>query len=189
MASAWCSVTDIYTPAFFAEHHQTVTMSAAVVAPLVMAKISPSSALDLGCGWGEWLDALGIEDVVGVDIASDREGVINHDLTTYLDLGRTFDLVISLETAEHLPEEAADTYVMNIARHARGAVLFSGAVPGQEGLHHVNCQPHEYWHKKFETYRFEAVDSIRPLIARNPYVSPWYRENLFVYYRSWKPSR
>ena len=175
-------MTDIYTPAFFAEHHGTVTMSASVVAPIVMAELAPRSALDLGCGWGEWLDALGIEDVVGVDIASEREGVIHHDLTTPLDLGRIFDLVISLETAEHLPEEAADTYVASIGRHG-DVVLFSAAVPGQEGLHHINCQPHEYWHEKFEQRGFIVTDPLRPLIAHNPYVSPWYRNNTFVYVR------
>ena len=176
-------MTDIYTPAFFAEHHQTVTLSAAAVAPIVMELLKPTSALDLGCGWGEWLDALGIEDVVGVDIASEREGVIHHDLTLPLDLGRTFDLVISLETAEHLPEEAADTYVENIAVHAADAVLFSGAVPEQEGLNHINCQPHEYWHSKFESHGFEVTDPIRPLIPLTSYVSQWYRENIFLYRR------
>jgi cyclopropane fatty-acyl-phospholipid synthase-like methyltransferase len=173
-------VTDIYTPAFFAEHHQTVTLSASVIAPIVMEQLAPHSALDLGCGWGEWLDALGIEDVVGVDIASEREGVIQHDLTTPLDLGRFFDLVISLETEEHLPEEAADTYVASIARHGN-TVLFSAAVPGQEGLHHVNCQVHDYWHEKFEQLGFEVTDPIRPLIANDWRVSPWYRSNTFVY--------
>jgi Methyltransferase domain len=177
-------VTEIYTPAFFAEHHGTVTLSASVVAPIVMEQLAPSSALDIGCGWGEWLEALGIEDVVGVDIAApQREGFVQHDLTTPLDLGRAFDLVISLETAEHLPEEAADTYVESIAWHAARAVLFSAAVPGQEGLHHVNCQPHEYWHEKFRLLGFWVTDPIRPLIAHNHYVSPWYRNNIFVYVR------
>ena len=176
-------MTDIYTPAFFAEHHQTVTLSAQAVAPIVMELLEPRSALDLGCGWGEWLDALGIEDVMGVDIVQQRAGWVAHDLTTPLDLGRTFDLVISLETAEHLPEEAADTYVENIVVHAADAVLFSGAVPGQEGLHHVNCQPHEYWHEKFEAHGFETLDIIRPRIPLTSYVSQWYRENIFVYRR------
>ena len=177
-------MTDIYTPAFFAEHHETVTMSASIVAPLVKDMLVWKTLLDVGCGQGEWLDAFDIEDSVGVDIAApEREGFIRHDLTTPLDLGRTFGLVISLETAEHLPESAADTYVENIVRHAAHLVLFSAAVPGQEGLHHVNCQPHEYWHEKFEQHGLVWTDPIRPLIASNPYVSPWYRNNLFVYVR------
>ena len=175
------SLTDIYTPAFFAEHHYTTALSASVVAPLVKALLSPKSVLDIGCGQGEWLEAFGVEDSFGVDIAA-PDGFLRHDLTTPLDLGRTFDLVISLETAEHLPEESADTYVDSIALHG-DTVLFSAAVPGQIGLHHVNCQPHEYWHEKFRERGFETTDPIRPLIAGNHHVSPWYRNNLFLYRR------
>jgi Methyltransferase domain len=179
-------VTDIYTPAFFAEHHGTVMLSASVVVPIVVEQLAPNSVLDLGCGWGEWLQAFrshGIVDVMGVDIAApDDIWYFREDLTGPVDMRRLFDLVISLETAEHLPEEAADTYVESIERHGN-MVLFSAAVPGQEGLHHVNCQPHEYWHEKFRYYGFAATDPIRPLIAHNHYVSPWYRNNIFVYVR------
>jgi len=183
------SLTDIYTPAFFAEHHATVTLSASVVAPIVIDLLEPRSVLDVGCGQGEWLQAFAtadkaveILDLQGVDIAA-PEWLTRHDLTEPLDLGRTFDLVVSLETAEHLPESAADIYVESIARHADDAVLFSAAVPGQVGLHHVNCQPHEYWHEKFGRLGFMMTDPIRPLIANNHYVSPWYRNNIFVYIR------
>ncbi len=177
-------MTDIYTPAFFAEHHGTTALSASVVAPLVKDMLEPRSVLDLGCGQGEWLEAFGVDDFVGVDIAApEREGFIRHDLTTKLDLGRTFDLVISLETAEHLPEEAADTYVESIVRHTDEAVLFSAALPGQEGLHHVNCQPHEYWHWKFHQHGLEMTDPIRPRISEDMRVSWWYRNNLFLYFK------
>ncbi len=179
-------MTDIYTPAFFAEHHATTSLSASVVAPLVKDLLTPRSVLDVGCGQGEWLEAFGIENSVGIDIAApEREWFFRHDLTTPFDFHCVFDLVISLETAEHLPEEAADTYVASIVRHVRlsGAVLFSAAVPGQEGLHHVNCQPHEYWHEKFAQHDFKMIDPIRPLIAEDMRVSWWYRNNLFVYVR------
>ena len=184
-------MTDIYTPAFFAEHHMTTALSASIVAPLVKDMLVWKTLLDVGCGQGEWLEAFDIEDSVGVDIAAEHsdfvfpEGVVCdvHDLTEPLYLGRAFDLVICLEVAEHLPESAADTLVDTIARHAIDAVLFSAAVPGQEGLHHVNCQPHEYWHEKFEQRGFVTTDPIRPLIVHNPYISPWYRNNIFVYRR------
>lgn len=177
-------MTDIYTPAFFAEHHMTTTLSAGVIAPLVKQMWEPQSLLDVGCGQGEWIEAFALEDFVGVDIAApERDGFLRHDLTTPLDLGRNFDLVMSLETAEHLPEEASDIYVQTIAGHASELVLFSAAIPGQEGLHHVNCQPHEYWHEKFASHGFWVVDAIRPHIERNTLVSWWYRQNVFVYCR------
>jgi hypothetical protein len=119
--------------------------------------------------------------MLGVDIAApEGESFLRHDLTVPLDLGRTFDLVISLETGEHLPGEAADMLVASIVRHA-GTIMFSAAVPGQEGKGHINCQPHEYWHEKFAALGFQVCDLIRPLIAGDWRVSPWYRDNTFLY--------
>lgn len=176
----------IYTPEFFVGRSETVTASAQVVVPVVCEILQPESVLDLGCGLGEWLDAFPVEDKLGVDIAVEVPSVahyhIAHDLTTPLDLGRSYDLVISLETAEHLPESAADTLVTSIVRHA-GSVLFSAAVPGQEGKGHINCQPHDYWHAKFRAHGYAPHDLIRPRIARDSRVSPWYRDNIFVYLR------
>jgi hypothetical protein len=126
--------------------------------------------------------AFPVQDVVGVDIADHGVGIV-HDLTEPLNLGRTFDIVLCLETGEHLPAEAADTLADSITEHvARGGfIVFSAAVPGQEGTGHINCQPHEYWHTKFAGRGFEMHDCIRPRIAQDARVSPWYRDNIFVY--------
>ncbi|MDP6884692.1 MAG: hypothetical protein QF830_11185, partial [Rhodospirillales bacterium] len=43
----------------------------------------------------------------------------------------------SLEVAEHLPPDAAETFVATLVAHGR-LVLFSAAPPGQGGLNHVN---------------------------------------------------
>lgn len=174
-------MTDIYTPEFFAEHHGTVTLSASVVVPIVMELLEPKSVLDIGCGGGEWLRAFSAAGalVAGVDIATTE--FFQYDLTKPLDLDMLFDLVLCVEVAEHLPEESADTLVDTIVRHASQAVVFSAALPGQEGLHHVNCQPHEYWHQKFEQRGFEMSDPIRPILYEDLRVSWWYRQNLFVY--------
>jgi len=54
------------------------------------------------------------------------------------------------------------------------------AVPGQAGIGHINCQPHEYWHDKFNARGYAMLDCIRPYI-RHPDVSSWYRKNVFAY--------
>lgn len=176
-------MTTIYGPAFFAGRRETVLQSASVVAPLIADLLAPLSLLDVGCGQGEWLEAFDplVPDMVGVDIAApDHERFLQHDLTTPLVLDRTFDLVVSLEVGEHLPEDAADTFVASLVRHG-GDILFSAAVPGQQGNGHINCQPHEYWHEKFAAYGYEDHDAVRPLIAGDGRVSPWYRDNIFLY--------
>jgi len=177
-------VTSLYGAEFFAGRSPTVTASAEALAPLISGLLAPDSVLDVGCGQGEWLESLRpfCNDLVGVDIAA-PEGYIQYDLTKPLDLGRTFDLALCLEVGEHLPAEAADTLVDTIDRHCGSAVLWSAAVPGQAGTGHINCQPHEYWHEKFEARGFETQDTIRPLIWDKHAVSPWYRNNIFLYLR------
>ena len=171
--------TELYGPEFFVGRSETVVRSAAVVVPILVDLFHPQSVLDLGCGMGEWLEAFGLDDVEGVDIAA-PEPYLLFDLIHRLDLKRTFDLVLSLETGEHLPESAANTLVNSIVRHSR-TVVFSAAVLGQEGKGHINCQPHEYWHEKFDERGYAMLDMIRPQLAERYDVSPWYRDNIFAY--------
>lgn len=169
-----------YDTEFFVGRSETVRLSAAFVVPVVCDMLEPLSVLDVGCGQGEWLEtfkANGVRHAVGVDIAASE--YLRHDLTEPLDLRVQFDLAVCLEVGEHLPEEAADTLVDTCVRHS-GNVLFSAAVPGQEGKGHINCQPHEYWHQKFNERGYATLDAIRPLIT-HPAVSPWYRDNIFLH--------
>jgi hypothetical protein len=171
---------------------QDSLQSGAVVVPLVMRLIHPSSVVDFGCKLGEWLSlfaAHGVSDMLGLDrehrtsdlvIPSDSfRGV---DLTHPFALGRTYDLAICLEVAEHLPRHAALPLVAQLTRSAP-VVLFSAAIPGQGGHGHVNEQPHEYWHALFRKAGFETLDCIRPAIWQDAQVAYWYRQNMFLYAR------
>jgi len=177
--------TELYGPAFFAGRSPNVVASAAVVAPIVAELVQPRSVLDLGCGQGEWLQPFydaGLA-VAGVDIyPPDQPWAMRHDLTEPLYLGRQFDLVICLEVAEHLPASAEETLLRTIASHG-DTVMFSAAVPGQEGTGHINLRPHEHWHECFQAYRYEVADVIRPRIVNDSRVSPWYRNNTYLYRR------
>lgn len=175
-----------YGPEFFASRSVTVLASAEGLVPALCGLLRPSSVLDVGCGQGEWVQAFrahGVDDVLGVDIsAPDGEEFIRVDLTERLALGRVFDLALCLEVGEHLPETSADTLIDTLATHS-DTVVFSAAVVGQEGTGHINCQPHEYWHEKFEARGYAMEDTIRPLIATDWRISPWYRSNIFLYRR------
>jgi SAM-dependent methyltransferase len=160
-----------------------------VVIPLLLNIVNPKSVLDVGCGTGNWLrvfEEFGVSDVLGVDflvkesdLVISRSQFINQDLTSPLDLGRRFDLVMSLEVAEHLHPESADQFVANLVRHA-DTILFSAAIPGQGGQFHLNEQWPEYWEQKFNKHGFYFHDVIRPLIWGNKEVEVWYRQNIFV---------
>ena len=113
----------------------------------------PKSMLDVGSGIGSMVRlarALGV-DAVGVDVLAEPPDV-NWDLTKPLSLGQTFDLTISLETAEHLPPEAAGTFCDTISNHMNSGSLlvFSAARPGQGGIGHINLQPLEFWRTLLE---------------------------------------
>lgn len=150
----------------------------------------PNSVLDVGCGSGSWLAAaleLGAKDVVGVErvkihaelMQVDAGSVKRADLATPLDLGRKFELVLCLETAEHLEAAHASTLVDGLARHGN-RILFSAAVPGQSGMGHVNCQWPSYWQALFNARGFVCSDEVRWAIWDNPKIEPWYRQNLML---------
>jgi hypothetical protein len=97
-----------------------------------------------------------------------------------LNLGSQFDLVQCLEVAEHLPPAASETLLDNITRHGT-RVLFSAAVPGQGGENHINERSCEYWRDRFAARGYRLYDFVRPLIAGNEDVEPWYRYNLLFF--------
>ena len=165
--------------------------SAKAVSALLMPEMRIASLLDVGAGHGAWAAewmAAGVKDVLAVDgdyvrtdqLAIPAASFLAHDLSTPLDLKRQFDLVQSLEVAEHLPEAKAGLFVDNLVRHG-DVVLFSAAVPHQGGEHHVNEQPPEYWRRHFADRGFAVFDWVRPRLAQRREVKAWYRFNSYIY--------
>lgn len=182
-----------YDGEFFDELDAQVRTSAGVIAPMIVELLHPSSILDVGCGRGTWLHAfanLGVHDFLGVDgphvAAADleipAENFVARDLREPLDLGRSFDLVISLEVAEHLAAGLASTFVQSLTRHTN-AVLFSAAIPFQGGAGHVNEQWQSHWAAEFAVEGFVPVDAIRPVVWSDPKVAFWYAQNTLLYVR------
>lgn len=168
--------------------------SAAAVVPMVVQLLSPSSVLDFGSGTGAWLsafEAAGVLDLQGLEggapdtsqlrIAVDKTRYA--DLEQPVDLDRRFDLVMSVEVAEHLPPAASSTLVASMARHS-DAVLFSAAIPDQGGAHHRNEQWPSYWSRLFETEGFTCFDPFRRQLWDDERVEWWYRQNLLLFARN-----
>ena len=181
-----------YKDDFYAFLASFAVRSAQRVVPVVVAATGAADIADFGCGEGAWLSvwkAAGLR-VQGVDgdyvnrarLLIDAEEFVAADLARPVDLGRRFDLVQSLETAEHLPAARAADFVATLVRHS-DMVLFSAAVPGQGGEHHVNERSPQFWRRLFAAHDFVAVDCVRPVVRHDETVQRWYRFNTVLYVR------
>jgi Methyltransferase domain len=166
--------------------------SAQRIVPKVAAALPIRSVVDFGCGHGAWLSVWAVMGVsiTGIDgpyvdrrhLLIDAKDFHAVDLAAPIGLARQFDLVQSLEVAEHLPAAKAGLFVDTLTSHGR-CVLFSAAVPGQGGENHLNEQPVDYWRALFRERGYAAVDYLRPLIFRDKRIARWYRCNILLYVR------
>jgi len=181
-----------YTESFYDGHGDGSYNSAKVILPIINEVFKPQSVLDVGCGVGAWLkvwkEDLGVKEIQGVEgpyvtaemLMIPKENVIFQDLKLPLELHKKFDLVMSLEVAEHLPESQAKKFIQTLTEHG-DIVLFSAAIEGQEGTYHINEQMPEYWCQLFEERGYVPVDYIRPKIWGADRVEWWYQQNLLIY--------
>lgn len=150
-----------------------------------------TSILDIGCGLGVWLKAweqLGAKDIVGIDgkyvnqheLRIPLERFLPMDISKPFNLNRRFDLVQCLEVAEHIDESSAECLIRSLTHHG-DIILFSAALPGQGGEHHVNEQPLEYWAEHFAQLNYRAFDYPRQCTKDATKIEPWYRYNTVIY--------
>jgi 2-polyprenyl-3-methyl-5-hydroxy-6-metoxy-1,4-benzoquinol methylase len=160
-----------YTRGYYKKKQVAARRSAEEVIPLVLELLQPASAVDVGCGAGTWLSVLvehGVRDILGLDGSHIDHAVLeipaerfrDFDLSRPFRLDRRFDLVLSLEVAEHLPPECAEGFVASLVSLGE-FVLFSAAIPSQGGRGHVNEQWPDYWARRFQEHGHVAIDCIR----------------------------
>ncbi len=119
------------------------------------------SVLDVGCGEGHcvrYFTEVGVK-AVGMDGLKqniDRAVVPIelHDLRTapYV---LPVDLVHCCEVVEHIDELHLGNLLQTLANGA--VIAMTHALPGQEGYHHVNCQPASYWIGHLEAFGYEFL--------------------------------
>ena len=173
------------------EHLERTLSDAREIVPEILKLIRPGSVIDLGCGIGTFLSVfreLGVMEAVGVDghwvdrrrLNLPDKDVLSADLRKPFGLGRTFDLAVSTETAEHLPPESAAGFVDSLTRLAP-VVLFSAAAPFVPGNLHINCQWPSYWARLFREKGFVPADAIRKTIWTNKKVHWCYSQTMLFF--------
>jgi hypothetical protein len=180
-----------YGTSFFEAQAPDSLRGARQVVPEIMAVLSPSSVVDVGCGVGTWLSVFrdcGVADILGIDgsyvdskqLQVAPECFLARDLTAPIGLDRRFDLAVSLEVAEHLPPHAAEPFVAELVKLS-DVVLFSAAIPGQGGAHHVNERWQSYWCDLFRVRGYDPIDCLRHRFWNDPKVPAYYRQNMILY--------
>ncbi len=160
------------------------------IVPELIKIFQPKSVVDMGCGLGAFLHVFsqnGVEKILGIDgpwvekskLLIDLTKFEEHDLGTKINLHRKFDLIISLEVAEHLPESDADVFLDNLISLG-DIIVFSAAIKNQGGQNHINEQPFCYWQEKFKKRGFVYYDVFRKLFWNNPNIVWWYSQNMFL---------
>ena len=179
----------MYDREFFDAQNGAVR-SARKILPLVFDILHPRTLVDVGCGIGAWAKAakdLGCV-VTGLDgdwVPRDRLLIEQREFRS-IDLEHPpqfpdrFDLVVSLEVAEHLSKAVAEKFVRFVTGLAP-VVLFSAAIPFQRGTGHINEQYPTYWVDLFGSCGFEPRDVIRPACWYDRDIEFYYRQNVLLF--------
>lgn len=182
---------NVYDSVFFDANNATSKKSAEIIVPLIIDLVSPRSVIDIGCGTGTWLAVFkshNVDEITGVDghwvqdemLVIPKSCFIAQDLTQKLKIERRFDLAVSLEVAEHLHREYAQHFVGTLV-NISSVILFSAAIPFQNGTDHVNEEWPEYWAQLFAEHDYVPIDCIRERIWRNEDVVWWYAQNILLF--------
>jgi tetratricopeptide (TPR) repeat protein len=180
-----------YNEDFYQHQMQGSLRSAEIIIPMVLRLTHAQSVVDVGCGTGTWLSVYlkhDITDVLGLDgdyvdrrlLLIDEDLFLPHDLSTPVAIGRKFDLVQSLEVAEHIEQSGAEQFINGLVGLG-DLILFSAAVPYQLGTGHVNERYIDYWIELFRQHDYLPIDAIRPGIWDNENVEVCYRQNTLMF--------
>lgn len=183
-----------YDPHFYSTYQSASFSSATHFVRLLNPILKPKSVVDVGCGIGTWLKAwrtAGIEDIQGIDgnYVDRTQLQIPVEKFSPCDLAnppktwtRKFDLAVSMEVGEHLPDTSSEAFVRLLCSLS-DVVLFSAAVPYQGGTHHINEQWPEFWAEHFDRMGFVPVDFVRTKLWDNREVEYYYAQNALIFVR------
>lgn len=177
---------------FYSQYAAGSSRPAAIILERLFKLYRPQSVIDVGCGQGAWLSAAescGATALTGLDgdwvnetdLLSKNIRFVPVNLSeSFPTLNERFDLCISVEVAEHLPEQKAAAFVDLLCR-ASDTILFGAAIKHQGGTNHINEQWPSYWINLFKSRGYACIDCIRGAVWDNPAVAWWYRQNTFLF--------
>jgi SAM-dependent methyltransferase len=146
------------------------------IADRIVADMAPRRVLDAGCAMGflvETLRARGV-DASGIDISPYAIDHVHEPVRPFCrvgsitdDLGGEYDLIVSIEVAEHMPARDAESAIANLCAHTTDVLFSSSPIDHREPTH-VNVHPPEYWAEQFARHGF-----YRDVDYDASYILPW----------------
>ncbi len=147
-----------------------------MIAERIVSDIRPASVLDAGCAMGFLVESLrrrGVE-AYGVDVSEYAIQRVHPDIQSYCRVGsiaepfpRQYDLIVSIEVLEHMPQADAERAAVNFCRFSDD-VLFSSTPFDYKEVTHFNVQPPEVWAELFARQNF-----FRDVDFDAGFITPW----------------
>lgn len=157
---------EAYSSSFYNKVASRADIASQISANVISRLINAKSLADIGCGSGIWarnfcLKLKEIETIYALDLELPERVYLNdasmikcrvHHIAQNLDSNpllpfHEVDLTICLEVLEHLESETAKELMIEFGKKTK-YLLFSAAIPGQGGTHHINERPYEYWYSQ-----------------------------------------
>jgi SAM-dependent methyltransferase len=189
----------MYNPIVYEHFHEGAAQAAPHLAGAVLAEFPGTTSLvDVGCGSGAMAAEFQRRSlrVVGLEYSpKGRAWAAKQNVRAYpFDLASPhqplppdmpYDLALSTEVAEHLPDSLAQPMVDYMCKLQPKGIIFTAAHPGQGGTGHINEQPQSYWIPRFESrgYRHDPDRSQRvaATIRAATTISPFLADNMMIF--------
>lgn len=146
------------------------------MADAIVRDLRPTSVLDAGCAKGFLVEALrerGVE-AWGIDISENAISEVHESVREHCQVGtltaplpRRYDLIVSVETLEHIPPAEANAAVANLCA-ATDRLLLSSTPDDFGEATHLNVQAPEAWSAMLAQNGF-----LRDVEHDVSYVTPW----------------
>lgn len=150
------------------------------IAARIIADFHPRTVLDAGCAWGFLVECLrnrGVE-AWGVDISEYAIEHVQPEIRPYCHVGslseplpeplpKEFDLVVTIEVLEHMPEDIGKRAVERLCTVTKD-VLCSVSYQDFREVTHLNVQMPSYWVQQFARSGF-----YRDIDFDGSFITPW----------------
>jgi 2-polyprenyl-3-methyl-5-hydroxy-6-metoxy-1,4-benzoquinol methylase len=153
-----------------------------------------NSLADIGCGMAAFAKVFqedGIDEIILIDhpsidvtkcLVKEKFKFIACDLDKETPPPFKVDVIICTEVLEHVSSQRS-LELLDFITSSSSIVIFSAAIPRQEGLGHINEKRHGFWIEEFKKRGFAYSDAFKAGIIQDQTILFWLRQNLFIFYK------